>query len=85
MNHQEVVLITGTSTGIGRLMAETCARKGYSVFASMRNTTGRNAAHRADLRALAEAEGLSLDVVQPTDGSIPPWMPSPVNWLTVPS
>ncbi len=27
MNHQEVVLITGTSTGIGRLMAETCARK----------------------------------------------------------
>ena len=64
MNTQEVVLITGTSTGIGRLMAETCARKGFSVFASMRHIAGRNANHSAELRAQAEAEGLSLHVVE---------------------
>lgn len=45
MDMQKVVLITGTSTGIGRLIAETCARKGYTVFASMRHLVGRNAAH----------------------------------------
>jgi NAD(P)-dependent dehydrogenase (short-subunit alcohol dehydrogenase family) len=64
MDTQQVVLITGTSTGIGRLMAETCARKGHAVFASMRNLVGRNAAHSAALRTLAEAEGLSLHVVE---------------------
>jgi NAD(P)-dependent dehydrogenase (short-subunit alcohol dehydrogenase family) len=64
MDTQKVVLITGTSTGIGRLMAETCARKGYAVFASMRSIDGRNAAHSAALRTLAEAEGLSLHVVE---------------------
>jgi NAD(P)-dependent dehydrogenase (short-subunit alcohol dehydrogenase family) len=64
MATQQVVLITGTSTGIGRFMAETCARHGYTVFASMRNMSGHNAAHSAALRTLAEAEGLSLHVVE---------------------
>ena len=64
MDTQKVVLITGTSTGIGRLMAETCARKGYAVFASMRSLVGRNAAHSDALRTLAAAEGLSLYVVE---------------------
>jgi NAD(P)-dependent dehydrogenase (short-subunit alcohol dehydrogenase family) len=50
MDTQKVVLITGTSSGIGRLIAETCARKGYAVFASMRSIVGRNAAHSAALR-----------------------------------
>ena len=64
METQHVVLITGTSTGIGRSIAETCARKGYTVFASMRHLSGRNAAHGAALRTLAAAEGLSLHVVE---------------------
>jgi NAD(P)-dependent dehydrogenase (short-subunit alcohol dehydrogenase family) len=72
METQKVVLITGTSTGIGRLMAETCARRGYAVFASMRHSVGRNAAHSAALRTLAEAEDLSLHVVEldVTDGRV---------------
>jgi NAD(P)-dependent dehydrogenase (short-subunit alcohol dehydrogenase family) len=64
MDTQKVVLITGTSSGIGRLIAETCARKGYAVFASMRSIVGRNAAHSAALRTLAAAEGLALSVVE---------------------
>ena len=37
----DVVLITGTSSGFGRLLAEACARKGYTVYASMRQARGR--------------------------------------------
>lgn len=48
-------LITGTSTGIGRATALHLARRGYKVFASMRNT-----AKGEDLRAAAAAEDLPL-------------------------
>ena len=64
MDAKEVIFITGTSSGFGRLMSETLARKGYSVFASMRNIAGRNAANSAELRDLAKAEGLSLHVLE---------------------
>ena len=64
MDSKNIVLITGTSSGFGRLTAETRARQGHTVFASMRNIAGRNATNSAELRALAEAEGLSLHVVE---------------------
>jgi NAD(P)-dependent dehydrogenase (short-subunit alcohol dehydrogenase family) len=59
-NPQPVVLITGSSTGFGRLIAETLARKKYQVFATMRNVTGRNAAAARELHELAQRESLSL-------------------------
>ena len=37
------VLITGTSSGFGRLMAESFARGGAHVIATMRDVAGRNA------------------------------------------
>ncbi len=40
MNSKQVVLITGSSTGFGRLFAETLARKGHTVFATMRDPEG---------------------------------------------
>ena len=64
MDTKDVILITGTSTGFGRLMAETLARKGYTVFASMRNVAGHNAINSAELRHLAEAGDLSLHVIE---------------------
>jgi hypothetical protein len=42
----KVVLITGSSTGFGRATAETLGRRGYTVFATMRDSAGRNAGHR---------------------------------------
>lgn len=59
----KVVLITGASSGFGRLMAEALAKAGHKVYGSMRQTKSRNAAvgeqmaafsheHRVELRAL---------------------------------
>jgi NAD(P)-dependent dehydrogenase (short-subunit alcohol dehydrogenase family) len=59
-----VILITGASSGFGRLMAEACARKGNIVFASMRHIKGRNSTVSEELLTLARTEGLSLNVVE---------------------
>ena len=60
---QRVVLITGTSSGFGRLIAETLARKGFQVFATMRSLNGRNAAAARELADLAKRESLSLQTL----------------------
>ncbi|WP_417281000.1 SDR family oxidoreductase [Celeribacter sp.] len=60
----DVVLITGAATGIGRLTAETLARGGHIVYASMRDVAGRNAPHADALASLAQSEGLSLHTVE---------------------
>lgn len=58
-----VVLITGTSSGFGRLMAETFSRNGMHVIATMRESRHRNAPAAAELRRLAATENLPIDVV----------------------
>jgi NAD(P)-dependent dehydrogenase (short-subunit alcohol dehydrogenase family) len=59
----KVVLITATSTGFGRVAAETLAQRGYRVFATMRDTSGRNAPIADALRLLATREDWNLDVL----------------------
>ena len=55
------VLITGCSSGFGRLSAEHFARLGAKVFATMRNLPRPEA---AELEALAKAEGLDIHVLE---------------------
>jgi len=59
-----VVLISGSSTGIGRLTAETVARAGHFVYATMRDLNTRNAEAAQTLEALATNEKLSLRVLE---------------------
>lgn len=60
MNSQNIVLITGASTGIGKLSALSVARAGHTVYASMRDLHGRNAANARELRAYAEKHQIDL-------------------------
>jgi NAD(P)-dependent dehydrogenase (short-subunit alcohol dehydrogenase family) len=60
----QVVLITGASSGFGRLIAETLARKNFTVFATMRNVRTRNAAAARELRELAQRESLYLQALE---------------------
>jgi NAD(P)-dependent dehydrogenase (short-subunit alcohol dehydrogenase family) len=64
MNSKQVVLITGSSTGFGRLFAETLARKGHTVFATMRDPGGRNAKNGSEIRTLAERDSLPIYVLE---------------------
>ncbi|REE98750.1 SDR family oxidoreductase [Thermomonospora umbrina] len=57
------VLITGCSSGFGRLTALTLARAGHQVYASMRDTRTANADEAEELRAIAAQENLTLEVV----------------------
>ena len=63
MNSKHAVLITGSSTGFGRLIADTLARHGHTVFATMRDPGGRNLTNATEIRALAKRESLSLHVL----------------------
>jgi len=64
MNSKQVVLITGSSTGFGRLFADTLARKGHTVFATMRDPGGRNAKNASEIRVLAQNESLPIHVLE---------------------
>ncbi|MBZ5661376.1 MAG: SDR family oxidoreductase [Acidobacteriia bacterium] len=73
MPAEKAVLITGCSTGFGRVTAMTLARAKCRVFAGMRDIRGRNAANAGEVRAHAEKESLPLSVVEldvNDDGSV---------------
>jgi len=63
MNANKVILVTGTTSGFGRLTAETLARQGHTVYAAMRQSSGKNLAAAQELVSLAEKEALKLSVV----------------------
>jgi NAD(P)-dependent dehydrogenase (short-subunit alcohol dehydrogenase family) len=60
----QTILVTGSTSGFGRLTVETLARQGYVVFAGMRATAGKNAPAAEELRALAKQENLALHIVE---------------------
>src|SRR3954452_22549426 len=54
-----IVVVTGSSTGIGQATAITLARGGHAVFAAMRNLD-----RSGELREIASKEKLSINIVQ---------------------
>lgn len=59
-----VILVTGAATGIGQLTAHSLAEAGHTVYASMRDITGRNAARTRKELDYAQSHGVDLHVVE---------------------
>ncbi len=59
---RKVILITGTNSGFGWLAANSCAALGHKVYATMRDTRGRNADKAKALVQQANIEVLDVDV-----------------------
>lgn len=60
MNTRKIIVITGASSGFGNLTAKALARAGHTVYAGMRETSGRNAPRVAELADLSAAEGIDV-------------------------
>jgi NAD(P)-dependent dehydrogenase (short-subunit alcohol dehydrogenase family) len=60
--HQQAVLVTGASTGIGRKITERLAADGYFVYAGARKEEDLKA-----LGAIKHVQAVRLDVTQPAD------------------
>lgn len=61
---KQVILITGASSGFGRLMANALAALGHTVYASMRGLSGKNAAQIGAVAAYAEQHEVDLRTVE---------------------
>ena len=60
----KIVIVTGASSGFGRLSANAVARSGHTVYASMRETSGRNAPQVAELQKFAKDNNIDLRAIE---------------------
>jgi NAD(P)-dependent dehydrogenase (short-subunit alcohol dehydrogenase family) len=61
---KQVIVVTGASSGFGALTARALAKAGHTVYASMRETEGRNTPQVAEVAAFAKENGADLKAVE---------------------
>lgn len=59
-----IALVTGASSGFGRMIATDLARAGHTAYASMRATQGRNAATVSEITSLGKWESIDLRTIE---------------------
>jgi NAD(P)-dependent dehydrogenase (short-subunit alcohol dehydrogenase family) len=61
---KKVIVITGASSGFGRLSANALAKAGHTVYASMRDTDGRNAPQVEAAATFAKENDVDLRTIE---------------------
>lgn len=60
----QIALVTGGSSGFGRMIANALAGAGHTVYASMRGLSGKNAHQTEEIGAYARDNGVDLRTVE---------------------
>ena len=67
-----IIVVTGASSGFGRMAAQELAKAGHTIYAGIRETAGRNAPQVAALAAFASENSANMRAIERIDDKTVP-------------